>query len=160
MTDEIRCAISIREDDTRRSPGRLVATLITEEVRAQDRPEIFSAGSLTWPTDGVLINLQHNRQAPVLRAVPFREGNEIKIDAPIPDSTSGRDAAVMIRERVLTGMSIEFRSEQEGRRGGLREVRKGTLGGAALVDKGAYPTTVEVRHQDADALRLRAMKLL
>ena len=161
MTDEIRCSLEVREDDTRRSPGRMVATLIREEERASDRPEIFKEGSVTWPPEGIIINLQHNRQAPVLRAVPFREGRDIKIDAPIPDSTAGRDAAVNVREKVYRGMSVEFRSTSEGRRGGLREIRAAVLGGAALVDSGAYgETSVEVRHQDADALRLRAMKLL
>ena len=58
------------------------------------------------------------------------------IDAALPDTTRGRDAAVMVRNGTFTGLSIEFRAEAEGRASGVRMIRKGYLGGAALVDSG------------------------
>lgn len=39
--DEIRCAIEVRQDDSRPSPSRIVGTLMDYETRAQDRPERF-----------------------------------------------------------------------------------------------------------------------
>ena len=69
--DELTFEIRQMEDPTRESPGRLVGTLLTYEERANDRPEVFVSGALTWPETGILINEQHNRQSPILRAVPL-----------------------------------------------------------------------------------------
>ena len=142
LTFEIRQV----EDPSRESPGRLVGTLMRYEERAQDRPELFTRGALEWPEQGILINEQHNRQAPILRAIPFLDGDEVRIDAPVPATQRGRDAITNIREGVWTGLSVEFKAIAEGRRGALREIRQAFLGAAALVDTGAYKTaTVEVR---------------
>ena len=80
------------EDPSRESPGRLTGTILVYEERARDRPEVFARGALTWPKEGILINEQHNRQAPILRAIPYLDGDEVKIDAPVPNTTRGRDA--------------------------------------------------------------------
>ena len=134
------------DDPTRESPGRLTATLLVYEQRARDRSEIFARGALTWPETGVLINWQHDRSRPLLRATPFQDGDAVKIDAPIPNTALGRDAVTNIKAGVFSGMSIEFHSKSEGRRGNLREIRSAHLGAAALVDAGSYAgATVEVR---------------
>ena len=143
--DEFRCAIELREDDARQSPGRIVGTLLTYGKRARDRAEMFESGALHWPAGGIILNEQHNRQAPILRFVPELVGNELRIDAPLPDTARGRDAATMVRNDTLTGLSIEFRAELEGRADGMRKIRRGYLGGAALVDSGSHATSVEVR---------------
>ena len=144
--DELVFEIRQMEDPTRESPGRLVGTLLTYEERAKDRPEVFARGALTWPEGGILINEQHNRQSPILRAVPFLDGDQVKIDAALPNTTRGRDAAENLRQGVYTGLSVEFSSRAEGRRGPLREIRAAFLGGAALVDSASYKgSTVEVR---------------
>ena len=36
---ELRCAVELRADDSRQSPGRIVGTLLTYGQRASDRPE-------------------------------------------------------------------------------------------------------------------------
>ena len=136
------------EDQSRQSPGRLLGTLMNYEERAKDRNEIFVRGALTWPEDGILVNWNHDRSKPLLRAIPFEEDGAVKIDAPMPNTALGRDALTNIREKVFSGMSIEFRSKSEGRRGNLREIRSAILGAAALVDTGAYSgSTVEVRER-------------
>ena len=43
MSDEIRCKIEYREDESRQSPGRLYGVLMPYETRAVDRPEVFKA---------------------------------------------------------------------------------------------------------------------
>ena len=131
MMDEIRCAIEYREDETRQSPGRIVGTLLTYGKRARDRAEVFEAGALHWPEGGIILNEQHNRQAPIMRFTPELAGDELRIDAPLPDTQRGRDAATMVRNGTFTGLSIEFRAEAEGRASGVRMIRKGFLGGAA-----------------------------
>ena len=71
---EIRCAIELRADESRQSPGRVVGTLMEYETRAGDRPEMFAPGSLEWPADGILLNLSHDRKQPVMRFKPGSPG--------------------------------------------------------------------------------------
>ena len=109
--DELVFEIRQEADPTRESPGRLVGTLLTYEERAKDRPEIFARGSLTWPEGGIVINEQHNRSSPILRVVPFLDGDKVMIDAALPNTTRGRDAAENLRQGVYTGLSVEFSPE-------------------------------------------------
>ncbi|MCY4086857.1 MAG: HK97 family phage prohead protease [Actinomycetia bacterium] len=116
------------------------------ETRAGDRPERFLRGSLAWPVGGVILNEQHNRQAPIMRFTPQQAEGRVRIDAPLPDTQRGRDAATMIRDGTFTGLSVEFRAVRASSRGGLREVEAAQLVAAALVDIPSYPTSrVEVR---------------
>ena len=146
--DEIRCAIEVREDDTRRSPGRLYGVLMTYGERASDRPEAFAPGSLHWPDDGIVINEQHNRQAPILRAIPEVRGRQVVIDAALPDTQRGRDAAIMVRDGIMKGLSVEFRSRRENRAKGYREINDAFTRSAGLVDDPSYAgASVEVRER-------------
>ena len=145
--DEIRMKLEVREDETRLGPGRLIGTLMQYGQQASDRAEVFEIGSLSWPDDGVVINRQHLRQSPIMRAVPVVvEGNEVRINAAIPDTTAGRDAASEIRSGLFRSMSIEFRSVRQTIVGGVRRISAAVLSGAAIVDSGSYAgATVEVR---------------
>ena len=149
--DRLLCEIRFAEDDSRLSPGRLVGTLLTYEERARDRAELFTRGAMHWPETGIVINLMHDhRQQPLLRVFPDLVGDELRIDAPLPDSTRGRDVAADMRQEnpLYTGLSVEFRAEKESRRGGLREIRRAYMPSAGLVDRGAYAgSTVEVRSE-------------
>lgn len=152
---EIRCAIECRADDSRLSPGRIVGTLLNYETRAGDRPEMFAAGALSWPEGGIVLNEQHNRQAPIMRFAPELRGDALMIDAALPDTQRGRDAATMIRDGTFGGLSIEFRATSEGVRGGLRLIRAGRLVRAALVDTPSYRgSTVEIRQSRTGRRRL------
>ena len=138
--------LEFRQDETRESPGRLTGVLLRYEVRADDRPEMFMRGALYWPPEGVIVNQQHNRQMLITRVVPFLDGDELRIDTALPNTTAGRDAATNVREGILTGLSVEFQSEREGRRNGLRVISRARLGGMGLVDSSSYKgSTVEVR---------------
>ena len=153
--DEIRCAVELRQDDSRTSPGRLYGVLITYGERAADRPEAFAPDSLSWPDDGIVIREQHNRQAPIVRVVPEVRGRQVVIDHPLPDTQRGRDAATMIRDGTLKGLSVEFRSRRENRAKGYREITDGLLRGAGLVDDPSYAgSVVEVREREAGAPRV------
>ena len=116
---------------TRASPGRISGTLVTYETRAGDRPELFTRDSLYWPERGIVINAMHQRAASIVRVIPYLDGDELRFDALLPNTTAGRDAATNVREGVWPGASIEFKAEREGRRGNLREIRRARLGAAA-----------------------------
>ena len=145
--DEIRCKIELREDEGRSGPGRIFGTLMAYGTRATDRAEIFEIGSLKWDTAaGIVVNRQHQRSAPVARLVPTIEGDKVMIDAPLPDTTAGRDAAAEIRSGLMRGLSIEFRSVRQSIVGGVRRITEAVLSGAAIVDSPSYAgATVEVR---------------
>lgn len=144
MKNEIRCTIELRADDSRQSPGRLVGELMRYETPARSRKEIFSAGSLHWDDDGIILNLSHDRKQPLMRIVPTVRENAVIVDAPLPDTQRGRDAAVMVRNGTLRGLSVEFQTQAEGQRDGLRDVKRARLVAAALCDSGDYGS-VEVR---------------
>ena len=144
--------LEFRADESRQSPGRIVGTLLTYEERARDRPEVFATGALSWPDEGIVLNLQHDRAQPIMRFLPEVRGAAVVIDAPLPDTSRGRDAAVMIRNRTMLGLSVEFRALREDRIAGIRRIASARLGGAGLVDSPSYAgSSVEVRHRGAPA---------
>ena len=53
---------------------------------------------LTFPDDGLTITLLHERNQPLLRTMPFVDGDRVLIDAPLPDTTRGRDVATDMRQ--------------------------------------------------------------
>ena len=146
MNDEIRCAVEFREDDTRQSPGRLVGTILTYGQRAKDRPELFVSGALTWPADGVVLNRQHARGAPIMRVIPELRGDALVIDQPLPDTTAGRDAAAEVRQGLMTGLSVSFQAGREEHRAGVRRIHAAAMTAVGLVDNPSYDAPVEVRH--------------
>ena len=107
--------------------------------------EVFASGALTWREDGIGISTKHNA-APEVRAVPVREGNEIRISA---KATPAIFAAVNAGKRY---MSCEFHPITETRTaGGIREVELALLTGAALTDNPEYhQTSAEFRDADTD----------
>ena len=147
MRTETR-AVEIRfeADAERLGPGRLVGVLMPYETRASDRPEMFEAGALHWPDDGVLLRSMHKRQDPVARFIPEATDTEVRVSIPLPDTTAGRDAATNVKAGVLKGLSVEFRSERESVRAGVRVIQRAALVGVGLVDSPSYSgATVEAR---------------
>lgn len=148
MKNEIRCSIECREDDTRQSPGRLVGTILTYGQRAKDRPEQFEQGALTWPVEGVVLNRQHARGAPIMRVIPALVGDELRIDQALPDTQAGRDAATEIRSGLMRGLSVSFQAARDEYRAGVRRIHAAAMTAVGLVDTPAYDAPVEVRHGD------------
>ena len=116
---------------------------------------MFEAGSLYWSNDGIIIRELHPKSngpptPPIMRTLPFLEGRELRISAPLPNTTKGRDVAESMKGELplYGGLSVEFRAERESRRNGLRVIARAYLDGAALVEKGAYADAlVEVRSE-------------
>ena len=155
MTDEIRCAIELRADDSMASPGRLSGVLLTYGERAKNRRETFAPGALSWPANGIILRRQHNRQAPIMRAIPELRGAQVVIDAALPDTSAGRDTAAEIRGGLLAGLSVEFRATAQRYVGGQRIITAALLNGAGLVDDPEYPgSAVELRAAQGRRRRL------
>ena len=152
--DEIRCAIELREHDG--SPGRLTGVLLTYGERAGDRAELFEAGALKWPDNGIVLRRQHSRASPIMRVRPETRGNQIVLDAPLPDTAAGRDAAREVRAGLFGGLSVEFRATAQRYAGGVRRIAGALLTGAGLVDTPSYTgSRVEVRERQGVVERLR-----
>ena len=145
MSDEIRCSIECREDETRRGPGRIVGRILTYGERATDRPELFERGALTWPADGVVLNRQHARGAPIMRVLPTQVGDELRIDQALPDTIAGRDAATEIRGGLMRGLSVSFQAGRQAFVGGVRRISQASMTAVGLVDSPSYDAPVEVR---------------
>ena len=154
---EIRCCkLELRDDETRKGPGRLVGTLLTYGERAADRPELFEAGSLSWPDNGIPINRQHVRTEAVARVIPMVRGNAVVIDAPLPDTQRARDLVTEIRAGLFAGLSIEFKATRQRFVGGVRRIQAAVLGAAGVVDSPAYAgSDIEVRSADRGRRRWR-----
>ena len=160
--DEIRCKIELREDEGK--PARIVGTLLPFGVQAQDRAELFEAGSVSWPEGGVTLRRQHNRHQPILKFTPIEDADGLRVDAPIPDTVAGRDAAEEIRSGLLAGLSVEFRATKQTILSGVRRIAAGVLCGAGLVDSPSYSqATVEARElaeRDTEWARWRREQVL
>ena len=151
---EIRCSVEFRDDADRAGPGRLSGVLMRYGDKGQHGREVFTRGALSWPDGGVILNMQHDRAQPIVRFAPVADGDEVRVDVDLPDTQRGRDAATMVRDGTLRGLSVEFRSQREGMRGGIREISGAVLVRAGLVDDPSYSgSTVEVR-ADAEGAAL------
>ena len=157
--DELLIEVRALEDETRQSAGILSGTLMVYGERAQDRPEMFDVGALRWPETGIVVNEQHSRIAPVVRVIPFLEGQAVKIHQRVPNTQRGRDALTNLREGVFTGLSVEFGAFQEEFRSGLRVIRDALLTGAALVDMGSYASAKAEARERATRGKRRAIWL-
>ena len=169
MTDtRIRCVVELR-DGGADSPGRLTGVLMRYGSPGVQGRETFGAGALRWPDNGIRIDLDHasspargSVQAPIMRTVPVLsdDGAEVRIDAALPNTTAGRDLAVLMRSDppLYSGLSVEFKACRSSYMGGRRVVEDAILRGAALTDVPSYPdTTVEVRTDPPNRPPLRGI---
>ena len=149
-------AIEYAVDDTRESPGRLTGILVTYGEQAKDRPDVYEAGSLTWPERGVVLNESHDRKQLIKRFSPYLEGAELRVDFPLPPTMRGRDAATMVRDGTFTGLSMEVARDSivATYRAGVRHISKGLLVAAALVDEAAFLGSVVDVHGKREVNRL------
>ena len=133
-------AIEYAEDTTRESAGRLTGVLVTYGEQAKDRPDVYEAGSLTWPERGVVLNESHDRTQLIKRFTPYLDGAELRVDFPLPPTQRGRDVAYMVRDGVYEGLSMEVARDSivATYRAGVRHITRGRLVAAALVDESAF----------------------
>ena len=154
--EERFCEVRFEDDETRESPGRLIATLLTEGIRAKDRPEVFEPRALEWDTEkGIPIDVQHVRSSLAARAFPVRDStNTLSIDTPLIEGVWGREARALVKGGAATGMSIGFAAIKETRRSGIRIITQARLLRASVVDDGSYETDIAVRGRSESGLIL------
>ena len=157
--DEIRCSVEVRQDESRQSPGRLVGRILRYGERANDRPELFEAGAFDLESikasGGIVLNRQHARGAPIMRVIPeLREGGEVVLDVPLPDSAAGRDAALEIRSGLMRGLSVSFQAQRQAFVGGVRRIQSAAMTAVGLVDSPSYDAPVEIRQRREGRRRL------
>ena len=128
------------------SGPKLRGVILTEGRAASGvRAELFAPGAVTWPHDGIGIGIAH-LAPPETRAVPVRDGNEIRVEAP---ATPAIFAAVEAGARY---MSLEFYPLAETRTAaGIREITSAVMTGAVVTNDPEYmQTSAEVRSAAAD----------
>ena len=158
--ERLEIPLEYRADTSNESPGMLSAVVMTYGQRARDRAEMFEQDAFHWRDDGIVIRELHPQPngpavPPIMRAMPYLEGRELRINAPLPNTSRGRDVAESMKGPLplYGGMSVEFAPEREARQGGLRIITRAYLDGAALVLRGAYAeSTIEVRGESGAIL--------
>ena len=128
--------------EVRQEASELVGVVIAEGRAASGgRKEVFAPGSAEWPEEGIEILPEHRGQVETM-AQPERAANgEIQIRARLTDG---------LRQAFESGrrwLSVEFQPLQERTvKGGVREIQRAMIRGAALVRTPEYDTaTAELR---------------
>lgn len=125
--------------------------------------EAIKAGAFA-PLGDVILNRQHDRKAPLARTggggLTLTDSPEaLSVRADLPAGVAAADEAlVLVRNKILRGLSIEFFPEAERQSGDLRIIEKAKLIGVAVVDDPQYPDSeVSARAESrARGWRLRA----
>ena len=129
------------------TPARLVGTLLPIGRVAIDRREVFVPGSVQFPAAGVRLLLEH-RGREVMRFTPIEDATagEWRIDAALPDTPEGREAAALVQSGQRKGLSVEFFALADKRVSQVREIRSAFVDATALCREGCYAqSTVELR---------------
>ena len=118
------------------------------------RREKFSPGAFGAVQDlDVRLNIQHDRQRQIARTggggLQLLDSPErLQIRADLPNIRDADDALVMVENRMLRGLSVEFDPIEERAEGNLRIIDKADLAAIGLVDLPAYEqSSVEIRQE-------------
>ena len=144
--------VELREA-TADAPARLTGPCLPIGRVAIDRREVFVPGSVQFPAAGVRLLLEH-RGREVMRFTPIEDAaaGEWRIDAELPDTPEGREAAALVQSGQRKGLSVEFFALAEKRVSQVREVRSAFVEATALCREGCYD-------QARVELRSRAVKV-
>ncbi len=119
--------------------------------------EAFEAGAFGNLAEAdVVLTSHHERSRPLARTggggLVLEDGaGELRVIAELPNTREADDTLTLVRSKVLRGLSVEFGTIRETRRGGVRMIQTARLFRIGVVDTGAYPqSTVEAR-AEADA---------
>ena len=129
--------VEVREAEAAGHAPMLRGTMLQEGRAASGgRREVFTPGSVEWPAGGVVVRTEHRGKAEARGLVVRQSDGRLTVTA---------RATSAIREAVKAGkryMSVEFHSiEERTTAGGVREVLRAFVDGAALVAEPEYDTT-------------------
>lgn len=142
--------------DTREIVGTVVS--YGDTARLPWGEERFLPGSITW-SENTMLTLQHDRGKALARVgagmVLHDSETSLVMRAVMPRTQMGEDTLTLVRDRVLTGLSLEFlptRTRQENRTTVIEEAR---MTGLSIVDVPAYSESVIARERAKQAPRSR-----
>ena len=143
-------AIEIREQAGREPT--LHGVMLVEGRAASQRKELFTLGSVEWPSSGIAIRTEHLGAEEVRAQVIRGRDGTLTVTARATEN---------IRKAIANGarwLSVEFTALQASRTaGGIREITSALVSAAALVAIPEYTqTSAEVRSQDAKRISERA----
>ena len=139
--------------ELRQTEGRLLegaALVYADEAVFPWGRERIEPGAFA-PLGDVKLNRQHDRKTPLARTGGgglelIDSTDALRIRAELPATSSADDTLILIREKVLRGLSIEFHATAERFEGDLRIIERAKLVGVAVVDDPQYEQSlVEVR---------------
>lgn len=92
----------------------------------------------------IRVNFQHDRTRPL--AVPTFEdsADALRVRFQLPNTADGNDTMELLKTGVLSGISMEFSADEESYdpTTRIREIRRATMLGVAVVDYPAYRDSV------------------
>ena len=132
---EIRCRVEVEQRGD--GAGRIRGVILPLGRVAGDRREVFTPGSVSWPSNGVRLLAEH-RGRQIMRFQPIERRGNLEIDEQLPDTDLAREVAAEIRSGKRAGLSVEFHALKDAVVQGVREIRAALVDGAAVVQSGAY----------------------
>ena len=122
-------------------------TLVPYGQRAKiiDFEETFSPGCFGDSINNdIICSIQHQRTRPIARTngagLTLKDSStELRATVSLSgDMQFSREAAAMVKGKLLQGFSVEFRAVKDNWQGGLRTISEAIILGCSLVDKPAY----------------------
>ena len=111
--------------------------------------EEFKSGAFgTYSAEPVYANRMHMREQPLgwlgAQLTIDNDDQRMQAELTLPDTSYGRDTSVEVAEKILRGLSLEFRAIEDtvNQETGHRIISKAKLYGFGVVDRPAYPGSV------------------
>ena len=130
-------SVELRASETDDSPGTISGQFLPIGRIASDRREVFVPGAVVFSSGGVRLLLEHQGRE-VMRFEPVATPDGYHIEAKLPASDEGVEAADLIKTGKRSALSVEFRALEAETVSQVREVRSALVEAAALVPSGAY----------------------
>ena len=130
-------SVELRASETDDSPGTISGQFLPIGRIASDRREVFTPGSVLFPSDGVKLLISHGGEV-IMMFEPIVVEDGYNVEAVLPSSPSGIQAAELVRTGTRSALSVEFRCLEAEIVSQVREVRSALVEAAALVPSGAY----------------------
>ena len=129
--------LELRASETDDSPGTVVGQFLPIGRIASDRREVFTPGAAMFPSDGVKLLISHGGEV-IMMFEPIVVEDGYNVEAVLPSSPSGIQAAELVRTGKRSALSVEFRCLEAEIVSQVREVRSALVEAVALVPSPAY----------------------
>ena len=130
-------SVELRASEDGDSPGTIAGQFLPIGRIASDRREVFIPGACVFPGGGVRLLLEHQGRE-VMTFEPVATSDGYHIEAVLPNSPEGVEAAELVKSGKRSALSVEFRALEAEIVSQVREVRSALIEAAALVSAPAY----------------------